>query len=56
MVVGLTVYDGTSLFSQSGSQKAENTHTLFRQFFVYAVKDPLIWEVETQLMSVGGVY
>ena len=37
------------------SQK-EITHTLFRQFFVYAVKDPLISEVETQLMSVGGVY
>ena len=28
----------------------------FASFFVYAVKDPLISEVETQLMSVGGVY
>ena len=45
---------------QSGSPllrpQKEITHTLFRQFFAYSVKDPLISEVETQFMSVGGVY
>ena len=29
---------------------------LFGRFFVNAVKDPLISEVVTQLMAVGGVF
>ena len=49
----MTVHRSVNLDLKS---RAENTRTLFRQLFVYAVKDPLIWEVETQLVSVGGVY